>query len=115
MAATETNVEDDFAPLDIKCTSSRCEKNLHCFRPKKPRKKASQNGEGQSHQRLLFEELQHPQSPGQPGGCRSCGIQTVDWTRIHKRNWQTPHTRKRCSNLRCGGTLTGTDGLISGH
>jgi Domain of unknown function (DUF4186) len=74
------------SPPDPKmtCTSTKCEENLHCFRPKKPRKQKSQPGD-QSIQLLLFDDLSLP-GPGEEGRCRSCGKQLVDWTRIHKRN-----------------------------
>jgi hypothetical protein len=50
-------------PLDIKCTSSDCNNNLHCFIATK--KMVSQN---------------------QKGGCRSCGARLVDWSRVHKKD-----------------------------
>ena|SRR5437016_9363440 len=49
--------------LKITCTSTDCASNLHCFRMTK---------------RLL--------ARGPAGRCRSCGIQLVDWTRVHNRN-----------------------------
>jgi len=62
MAATETDVDEDFAPLDIKCKSTDCANNLHCFLQDKRDSKAV------------------------PGGkCRECGADLVDWTRVHKR------------------------------
>jgi hypothetical protein len=51
-------------PLRITCTSADCENPLdptHCFKPKR----------GQ---------------PGEPGSCRECGAQLVDWARVHQRN-----------------------------
>jgi len=50
-------------PLDIKCTSSDCGKNLHCFLATK--KMVSKN---------------------QKGECRSCGVQLVDWGRVHRKD-----------------------------
>jgi hypothetical protein len=50
-------------PLNITCTSTDCERNLHCFRMTK---------------KLL--------ASGPGGRCRSCGVQLVDWPRVHKRN-----------------------------
>jgi len=50
-------------PLDIKCTSSDCHNNLHCFIATK--KMVTQN---------------------QKGACRSCGTKLVDWGRVHKKN-----------------------------
>jgi hypothetical protein len=47
-------------PLDISCTSTDCENNLHCFKTTK--KKAPK------------------------GSCRSCGATLVDWSRVHKKD-----------------------------
>lgn len=49
-------------PLKITCTSSNCASNLHCF--KKSREMAEE----------------------ERGRCRSCGIELVDWTRVHRRD-----------------------------
>lgn len=49
-------------PLDIKCTSTACDKGLHCFR---------------ATARMV--DLNHR------GRCRSCGIELVDWGRVHGR------------------------------
>jgi len=49
-------------PLKITCTSTDCERNLHCFRMTK---------------KLL--------SSGPSGRCRSCGVQLIDWARVHRR------------------------------
>jgi len=49
--------------LDIKCTSSDCGNNLHCFLATK--KMVSRN---------------------QKGACRSCGVTLVDWGRVHKKD-----------------------------
>ena len=48
--------------LDIKCTMSNCEQDLHCFRSTKK----------------LVEE-------GLGGACRNCHVQLVDWPRVHER------------------------------
>jgi hypothetical protein len=48
--------------LKITCTSSDCANNLHCF--KKSRKMAE----------------------SERGRCRSCGIDLIDWNRVHKRD-----------------------------
>ena len=52
----------DLKPLRITCTSSNCASNLHCF--KKAKKMAEEDY----------------------GKCRSCGIELVDWHRVHKRD-----------------------------
>ena len=49
-------------PLDIKCTSTDCDNDLHCF--KQLRK----------------------MTPNQRGKCRSCGADLVDWKRLHRRD-----------------------------
>lgn len=51
-------------PLRITCTSTDCTNPTnpsHCFKPKR----------GQ---------------PGDPGSCRECGADLVDWSRVHERN-----------------------------
>ena len=48
-------------PLAIKCTSTDCENNLHCFRQLKR------------------------MTPQERGKCRICGADLVDWKRVHKR------------------------------
>lgn len=50
------------APLEIKCTNSDCDNDLHCF--KKARKKAA----------------------GKVGTCRACGADLIDWQRLHRRD-----------------------------
>jgi len=49
-------------PLHITCTQSRCQDNLHCY--KKSRK----------------------MSAGEKGKCRLCGIDLVDWARVHRKD-----------------------------
>jgi len=51
------------APLEITCTSTECDKNLHCFR--------------QTRQMKLTNQW---------GMCRACGAQLVDWGRVHQRD-----------------------------
>ena len=51
-------------PLKITCTSSDCDKNLHCFRATKKMKQQ-----------------------GMEGTCRSCGARLVDWQRVHRRDF----------------------------
>jgi len=50
-------------PLEIKCTSTDCGNDLHCF---------------QLTQKMLAE--------GPAGRCRSCGKQLVDWERVYRRD-----------------------------
>ena len=47
-------------PLEIKCTSTDCENDLHCFKQLKR------------------------MAPQERGKCRACGADLVDWARIHK-------------------------------
>lgn len=50
-------------PLKIRCTASDCDRNLHCFRTTKKLREANQAGR-----------------------CRSCGVDLIDWTRVHQRD-----------------------------
>src|SRR5260370_10122875 len=50
-------------PLNISCKSTDCSNNLHCF---------------QLNKKLL--------ERGPSGRCRSCGVQLVDWSRVHQRD-----------------------------
>src|SRR5688572_7388875 len=47
--------------LDIKCGDSKCEANLHCFRPT----------------RSIRHDIESV--------CRSCGVDLVDWERLRRR------------------------------
>ena len=49
-------------PLEIKCTNSDCDNDLHCF--KRARK----------------------MTPAQVGTCRACGVDLVNWQRLHRRD-----------------------------
>jgi len=51
----------ELAPLKITCKSTRCDDNLHCFQLTK---------------KQLLE--------GPAGRCRSCGVELVDWPRVHR-------------------------------
>lgn len=56
-------------PLDIKCTSTDCDNDLHCFKQLKK------------------------MTPDQRGKCRACGADLVDWQRLHRRDkGDAPHT-----------------------
>jgi hypothetical protein len=61
MAVTEADLDEDFAPLDIKCKSTDCTNNLHCFQQDKKDKMAVSGGK-----------------------CRGCGAELVDWNRVQK-------------------------------
>lgn len=58
-----TSISDDLKPLKITCTSSDCSNGLHCFRLTKKLLKQGTNGR-----------------------CRSCGVQLIDWPRVHRRD-----------------------------
>ncbi len=63
MTDTDTNQDDDIEvpkPLKISCTLSKCEDNLHCFRATQKLRKADK-----------------------VGACRACGVELVDWDRVH--------------------------------
>lgn len=49
-------------PLDIKCTATDCDNDLHCFKQLKK------------------------MTPDQRGKCRACGADLVDWKRLHLRD-----------------------------
>lgn len=49
-------------PLDIKCTSTDCDNDLHCFKQLKK------------------------MTPDQRGKCRACGANLIDWKRLHRRD-----------------------------
>ena len=49
-------------PLNISCTSTDCDKDLHCFKQLKR------------------------MTPEQRGKCRECGANLVDWKRVHRRD-----------------------------
>ena len=56
-------------PLDIRCTSTDCENDLHCFKQLKR------------------------MTPDERGKCRACGADLIDWERIHRRdNADAAHT-----------------------
>jgi hypothetical protein len=59
----DNSSEQTMKPLKIKCTSSDCSNNLHCFLSTK--KLAAQ---------------------GATGRCRSCGADLVNWQRVHQRS-----------------------------
>lgn len=54
----------ELTPLDVKCTSTRCNDNLHCFK--------------------LNQKLQ--KKYGKKGVCRNCGADLVDWDRVRMNN-----------------------------
>jgi Domain of unknown function (DUF4186) len=58
------NAEEELKPLKLKCTSTDCKNNLHCFLQKQTPKMKTAN---------------------QYGNCRECGAELVDWSRVHKR------------------------------
>ena len=51
----------ELKPLEIACTSSNCENELHCFRKSRQMTDAER------------------------GRCRSCGADLIDWNRVHNR------------------------------
>jgi Domain of unknown function (DUF4186) len=58
-----TTKSTGLAPLKISCTSSDCDADLHCF--KTTRKLAKEK---------------------RSGACRSCGLDLIDWSRLHDRS-----------------------------
>jgi hypothetical protein len=57
----EATAPQKLKPLKITCTSTDCDRDLHCFRQKK---------------RAAFAH----------GPCRSCGQELIDWPRVHRRS-----------------------------
>lgn len=55
---------DSLTPLDITCSSTKCEEELHCFSKKKSSIKKQ----------------------GHKGVCHECGSDPIDWRRIHKQD-----------------------------
>jgi Domain of unknown function (DUF4186) len=55
--------EGTLKPLKISCKSTNCTSDLHCFQ-------------------LTKKMLQQ----GPSGRCRDCGVQPVDWSRVHRRD-----------------------------
>jgi hypothetical protein len=57
----EEDLDTQPPPLRVKCTDSDCAANLHCFLQKRGMKT-------------------------DPGTCRACGANLVDWEKVHERN-----------------------------
>lgn len=70
MTEADADLDEEFAPLDIKCTDTDCEHDLHCFQQDK-----------------------RSADPHPTGTCRECGADLVNWSRVHCRNLEdTTHT-----------------------
>ncbi|WP_339734805.1 DUF4186 family protein [uncultured Gimesia sp.] len=50
-------------PLKVKCTDSDCKNDLHCFKATQKLKKE-----------------------GKEGACRSCGVELINWDRVHEQD-----------------------------
>jgi hypothetical protein len=61
--STDQGLQEKLKPLKIKCTSSDCQNGLHCFR-----------------------QTQEISGLNQRGRCRVCGVELVDWSRVHRRD-----------------------------
>jgi hypothetical protein len=59
---SEGTPKDKLPSLGVKCTDSRCEEKLHCFKPTSKMTDAER------------------------GHCRSCGADLVEWERVHQRD-----------------------------
>ena len=55
--------QNPLKPLEIRCISADCNNGLHCFKATRKMRVANETGH-----------------------CRYCGIQLVDWERVHKRD-----------------------------
>lgn len=81
--ADEIDLDKEPTPLPkMSCRNAKCEENLHCFLPKKP-KRTKERPKGRSIQLELFD---NPPAPEERGMCQSCGKQFVDWARVHRRD-----------------------------
>ena len=60
---TTTDPPGGLAPLAISCTSSDCDADLHCFKASRKLRKENK-----------------------AGACRSCGLELIDWDRLHDRS-----------------------------
>lgn len=56
-----SNNEEGLTTLNVKCTDSRCEDDLHCYKKSRKMKITDQ------------------------GKCRKCGVDLIDWKRVHQR------------------------------
>jgi len=63
MSKPTTSGKPALKPLEIKCTSSKCEDGLHCFKATRKLK-----------------------ATGDEGACRSCGIKLVNWDRVREKD-----------------------------
>lgn len=70
---TTTNPSEELKPLKITCTSTDCKNNLHCFQ--------------------LTQKMKRN---GPAGRCRTCGVQLVDWTRVHRANLEDVNYTFEC-------------------
>ena len=60
---TESDAPPKLEPLKIKCTDADCQSGLHCF--------------------LTTGKLREVNKEGR---CRYCGVDLIDWPRVHRRN-----------------------------
>ena len=79
------DANQELAPLKITCTSTRCQDNLHCFRL-----------------------TQRQRREGPAGRCRTCGIELVDWKRVHRQRYEMPNTQWQLFNSSSSVTTSGT-------
>jgi Domain of unknown function (DUF4186) len=78
----EIDLDEEPPPLPkMTCTSTNCNQNQHCFLPKKSKGKKGTPGQ----QLIPFEGGEQLPNPPQPGQCRDCGAQLVNWDRLHSR------------------------------
>jgi hypothetical protein len=63
--SSEQSTTNTLKPLKITCTSTKCEDGLHCFKRNQRKARSSTTA---------------------AGSCRACGVELVDWNRIHARN-----------------------------
>jgi hypothetical protein len=78
------NSFEELKPLQITCTSTNCEDGLHCFKQKQRRRKVELTLVGDWMAEGGYSEEKSGTSLS--GRCRACGIDLIDWSRVHQRN-----------------------------
>jgi hypothetical protein len=71
------NLNAELKPLNITCTSTDCQNDLHCFKKKKQRKERMLGGPDASNS-------DEGENSSLRGKCRTCGADLIDWERVDK-------------------------------
>jgi len=73
MIAQDVN-KDKLSPLNIECTHAKCDDQLHSYRQKPKSKK------------IILQEDFWATPAQKKGSCWACGIDLVDWPRVHNKD-----------------------------